>query len=87
MKLLYIKKVIHRNIFNIFLLIICAKKKFFTIYFFLSLCYNSSIMSQTYNPNNRKRAKTHGFLTRKKTVGGKRVLLARLRKGRKQLAV
>ena len=44
-------------------------------------------MSQTYQPNRRKRAKTHGFLTRKKTVGGKRVLLARLRKGRKVLAL
>jgi len=44
-------------------------------------------MSQTYKPNNRKRAKTHGFLTRSKTSNGKRVLLARRRKGRKQLAV
>ena len=44
-------------------------------------------MSQTYQPNTRKRAKTHGFLTRKKTVGGRKVLLARLRKGRKKLAV
>jgi large subunit ribosomal protein L34 len=44
-------------------------------------------MSQTYNPNNRKRAKTHGFLVRKKTTGGKRVILARMRKGRKKLSV
>ena len=44
-------------------------------------------MSQTYKPNNRKRAKTHGFLVRKKTVGGKRVILARMRKGRKKIAV
>ena len=44
-------------------------------------------MSFTYNPNNRKRAKTHGFLVRKKTVGGKKVILARMRKGRKKLSV
>ncbi len=44
-------------------------------------------MSQTYNPNNRKRAKTHGFLTRAKTSTGKRVIKARRRKGRARLAV
>ena len=27
-------------------------------------------MSQTYQPNRRKRAKTHGFLVRAKTPGG-----------------
>jgi large subunit ribosomal protein L34 len=44
-------------------------------------------MSQTYKPKKRKRAKTHGFLTRTKTVGGKRVLKRRRAKGRKKLAV
>ncbi len=44
-------------------------------------------MSQTYKPKNRKRLKTHGFLSRKKTHNGKNVLLRRLRKGRKKLAV
>jgi large subunit ribosomal protein L34 len=45
------------------------------------------IMSQTYKPKNRKRLKTHGFLSRMKTSNGARVILARLRKGRKLLAV
>ena len=44
-------------------------------------------MSQTYQPNKRKRAKTHGFLVRTKTHGGRRVLSARRAKGRKKLAV
>lgn len=44
-------------------------------------------MSVTYNPKNRKRSKTHGFLARIKTQAGKRVILRRRRKGRKQLAV
>lgn len=44
-------------------------------------------MSQTYQPSKRKRATTHGFLVRSKTHGGKRVLLARRRKGRKKLSV
>jgi len=43
-------------------------------------------MSQTFKPKNRKRLKTHGFLVRKKSSGGKNVLLRRLRKGRKKLA-
>jgi len=44
-------------------------------------------MSQTYQPKKRKRAKTHGFLVRSKTHGGKRTLAARRRKGRAQLTV
>ncbi len=44
-------------------------------------------MSRTYQPKKRKRAKKHGFLSRTKTHGGKRVLKARRRKGRKKLSV
>ncbi|PIR98597.1 MAG: 50S ribosomal protein L34 [Candidatus Colwellbacteria bacterium CG10_big_fil_rev_8_21_14_0_10_41_28] len=40
---------------------------------------------RTYQPNKRKRAKTHGFLSRKKSTGGENVLKRRLRKGRKKL--
>lgn len=44
-------------------------------------------MSFTYNPNKRKRAKTHGFRIRMKTAGGKKVLSRRRRLGRKKLSV
>jgi large subunit ribosomal protein L34 len=44
-------------------------------------------MSQTYQPNKRKRAKTHGFLSRSKTSKGKKTLLRRIRKGRAKIAV
>lgn len=44
-------------------------------------------MSQTYQPKKRKRARTHGFLTRSRTTGGKRVLQSRRRKGRTKLSV
>jgi large subunit ribosomal protein L34 len=44
-------------------------------------------MSQTYQPKKRKRAKTHGFLSRLKTKSGKNVILRRRRKGRAKLAV
>jgi large subunit ribosomal protein L34 len=44
-------------------------------------------MSFTYKPKKRKRAKTHGFLVRKKTAGGRAVLKRRQQKGRKRLAV
>ncbi len=43
-------------------------------------------MKPTFKPNRRKRHKTHGFLVRMKTKGGKRVINARRRKGRKKLA-
>ncbi|MBU6321182.1 MAG: 50S ribosomal protein L34 [Patescibacteria group bacterium] len=42
---------------------------------------------RTYQPKKRKRAKTHGFLARTATARGKRVILARRRKGRAKLAV
>lgn len=44
-------------------------------------------MSQTYQPKKRKRAKTHGFLSRTKSAGGRRVILKRRRKGRAKLAL
>jgi large subunit ribosomal protein L34 len=43
-------------------------------------------MSTTYQPKRRKRAKTHGFLTRSKTSGGKNILKRRRQKGRKSLS-
>ncbi|HEX8947099.1 MAG TPA: 50S ribosomal protein L34 [Candidatus Paceibacterota bacterium] len=42
---------------------------------------------RTYQPNKRKRAKTHGFLTRSKTPSGRKTILRRARKGRAKLAV
>ncbi|MCL4426899.1 50S ribosomal protein L34 [Patescibacteria group bacterium] len=40
----------------------------------------------TYKPKKKKRQKTHGFLSRQKTDGGKKVIKRRRAKGRKQLA-
>jgi len=44
-------------------------------------------MSFTYKPKKKKRARTHGFLTRKTTKGGRKVLQSRRRKGRKKIAL
>ncbi len=42
---------------------------------------------RTYQPKKRKRATTHGFLVRKNSKTGSKVLAARRRKGRAKLSV
>jgi large subunit ribosomal protein L34 len=44
-------------------------------------------MKRTYQPNNRRRRRTHGFLVRMATRSGRANISARRRKGRMKLSV
>lgn len=45
-----------------------------------------NMTKRTFQPNNRKRAKTHGFRLRMRTRAGRSILAARRRKGRAKLS-
>jgi large subunit ribosomal protein L34 len=46
----------------------------------------TAVSKRTFQPNNRRRAKTHGFRLRMRTRAGRAILAARRRKGRNELS-
>jgi large subunit ribosomal protein L34 len=45
-----------------------------------------TMSKRTFQPNNRRRAKVHGFRLRMRTRAGRAILAARRRKGRSELS-
>ena len=47
---------------------------------------DTTMSKRTFQPNNRRRAKVHGFRLRMRTRAGRAILAARRRKGRTELS-
>ncbi|GAA4327390.1 hypothetical protein GCM10023162_33340 [Klenkia terrae] len=48
--------------------------------------WESLVSKRTFQPNNRRRSKTHGFRLRMRTRAGRAILAGRRRKGREKLS-
>jgi large subunit ribosomal protein L34 len=48
--------------------------------------WSSIVSKRTFQPNNRRRAKTHGFRLRMRTRAGRAIIATRRRKGRRELS-
>jgi len=49
--------------------------------------WSTPVSKRTFQPNNRRRAKVHGFRLRMRTRAGRAILAARRRKGRERVSV
>jgi large subunit ribosomal protein L34 len=52
----------------------------------ISTLWSHTVTKRTFQPNNRRRAKTHGFRLRMRTRAGRAIISARRRKGRGELS-
>jgi large subunit ribosomal protein L34 len=50
------------------------------------MSWSMTVSKRTFQPNNRRRAKTHGFRLRMRTRAGRAIIAARRRKGRSELS-